>query len=106
MFEFQRFWGQVRVWGHRVVTPGHHKIFCHLIEQITNGASKGVQPCQKIACQGSRCRVSYEGRESLTFYDDPGNLHDSRRMSIQVHKRAAGTDLSFQSVAYFFVIEI
>src|ERR1039458_8632739 len=34
----------------------------------------GYRRFQEIACEGSRCRVIYERRESLTFYDDPGNF--------------------------------
>src|ERR1035437_569589 len=48
VFQFQRFWGQIRVWGHRIVPPDHHKIFGHLIEQVTNGASKGIQPKTRV----------------------------------------------------------
>jgi hypothetical protein len=35
---------------------------------------------QEIYCERSRSRVAYEGREPLTFNDDPGNLR-SRRYS-------------------------
>src|SRR5688572_11842645 len=62
--------GRLRVARRRTAVSQGHRPSADSAAAVLDGKRR----VQETDCQGSRRRVVYQGRESLTFNDVPGNL--------------------------------